>query len=170
MYNQGEGDSNGNENDCLTNNPHNGSAVLGYSNDDGSVSWHACSMAKFSEMLNGDTLLGVANAGGRYTCATPASTGKLPETFNPVGVHFAEGQDGYLHHLESSESSPAVSPANPSPPPGSPANPSPPPAPLPEGHVPVVYKLTFGDALSEYQKSVLRQAILQNNGVHGVEA
>ena len=170
VYNQGEGDSNGNENDCLTNNPHNGSAVLGYSNEDGSVSWHACSVAKFSEMLNGDTLLGVPSAGGRYTCATPASTGKLPETFNPVGVHFAEGQDGYLHHLNAALSSPNT----PNPPPGTPTNPSPPPTPpapgappVPDGHAPLVFKLLTPYMTSD-KKEKIRNAFSSHPNAHAV--
>ena len=193
VYN--DGDQVGNVDGCMDEDfAHNGSAILGYSNHDGHVSWSQCSVNKFDTLLTGPTQLDTNEVGGLYSCAaTVEGQSRLP-TSTFVGVPFAEGQDGYAHHLSSSSSGSSGSPANPSPPPalpspppnpspppalpspppnpspppGSPANPSPPPAPLPEGHVPVVYKLTFGDALSEYQKSVLEQAILQNNGVHGV--
>ena len=61
---------------CMDSEPHNGSAVMGFTNSDSSISWSKCSVDKFrSNFLK-----------GQYSCARTSSTA-LAEKFNPVGAH-----------------------------------------------------------------------------------
>jgi hypothetical protein len=95
------GDKLGNVEDCLTDNPNNGSAVMGYTNWDGVISWSQCSVNKFKSIFDGTDHFRSAAQGGKYSCAT-FSSDALPETYNPGGTPFASGQNGYLHRMSSS--------------------------------------------------------------------
>lgn len=133
VYNAG--DQTGDVDNCLLDNPHNGSAVMGYSNGDASVTWHACSVAKFQSNLASPTDdRGVAVVRGKYSCAEPGGVA-LAGVFGADAEHFASGQAGFLHHL----SAPPLSapeggePSDESPPPLPPPTPGATPAPSPSG-------------------------------------
>ena len=173
----------GNVNGCLDDNPHNGSAVMGYTNWDGSISWNNCSVTKFRTVFDGPDFLGNSVEGGKYSCAT-FSSDALPETYNPGGTHFASGQSDYLHHLSGVPAVVAQSPppagvpavvaqtavvAQSPPPAGVPAvmTPSPPPFSVPVGSTVVAYTINF-PFLTDSQSKVTREAILRNANVLGV--
>jgi len=170
-----DGDDSGNVDSCLTNNPHNDTAVMGYAVTGTNAMWSQCSVNKFhSQWASTNDYFGnPTGEGGLYSCASNNyDTTKLGATTGPFAAFTTEES---LHHVNDSYAAPSSTPTpTPTPtispsPPSLPSPPSPPPAPLPEGHVALAYKLTITDAsLSDNQKSVLRQAILQNNGVHDV--
>lgn len=184
------GDEAGDVDGCLVD--HGGEAVMGYVSTSMNVTWSQCSVNKFqSQWASGVDHFGfVTGEGGLYSCAANNfDTTKLAATTNPFAAFSA--QEMY-HHLESPPPSSTPAGTNPSPPPSgatsptpvvasdppppsNPTNPSPPPTapsppvpPVPAGHAALAYKLTVATTLSEHQKAVLRQAISQNNGVHGV--
>lgn len=182
VYNAG--DSSGDVSGCMAGDfAHNGSAILGYSQTDGHVSWSQCSVNKFNEKLTGLTQLSVAGDYGMYSCADTGEAALPASTF--VGIPFAEGQPGYMHHVPSPPSgSPSSTPSsNPSPPPGSPgtpgtpANPSPPPLtspppspgapPIPTGHTAIVFKVSTGSLTLE-DKNKIKNAIKGQSNVHSV--
>lgn len=153
------GDQSGNVNSCMDDYAHNGSAILGYSNNDGYVSWSQCSVNKFVELLAGPTQLGeTGQPGGLYSCAATVQDQKALPTSTFVGIPFAEGQEGYMHHVNNSYVTPSLTPATPT-------TPTPPAS---DGQVAIAYKLTIDTILSEDQNSAIRRAILKKNGVHDV--
>lgn len=184
------GDEAGDVDGCLVD--HGGEAVMGYVSTSMNVTWSQCSVNKFqSQWASAVDHFGFATGeGGMYSCAANNfDATKLAATTNPFSAFSA--QEMY-HHLESPPPSSTPAGTNPSPPPSgatsptpavasdppppsNPTNPSPPPTapsppvpPVPAGHAALAYKLTIATTLSEHQKAVLRQAISQNNGVHGV--
>jgi hypothetical protein len=109
VYNTATMGTEGNVDNCLYDNPHNGSAVMGYENWDGVISWSQCSVNKFKSIFDGTDHFGNSVVGGNYSCAT-FSSDALPETYNPGGTPFADGQNGYLHHMSSS-TTPSTTPS-----------------------------------------------------------
>jgi hypothetical protein len=128
------GDQLGNVDNCLTDNPHNGSAVMGLENNDGSIIWSQCSVNKFNAKYNGLDRFGQVANGGSYSCAD-YGTDSLDPTYNPVSVRYGAGQEDYLHHLKNTST---VVPQSSSPPPTVQSS-SPPPTlvPSPPG-IPIV--------------------------------
>lgn len=169
VYN--EGDQAGNVDDCMEGDfAHNGSAILGYSNDDGYVSWSQCSVNKFQQNLAGLTQLGTEGVYGLYSCAETSQQALEATPF--IGVPFTAGHPEFMHHVDleslASDPTPASSTSPASPPPGSPAIPSPPLPPIPEGHLAVAYTVSIDAALGEDQRGVIRQAMRRNGNVYGV--
>lgn len=169
VYN--EGDQAGNVSGCMDGDfAHNGSAILGYSNDDGYVSWSQCSVNKYQQNLGGLTQLETAGPYGLYSCAETSQQALEATPF--VGVSFAAGQPDFMHHVDlealAPDPTPPSSTSSSSPPPGSPAIPSPPLPPIPEGHLAVAYTVSIDAALTDDQRGVLRQAMHRNGNVYGV--
>ena len=114
---------------------------------------------KFVELLAGPTQLGeTGQPGGLYSCAATVQDQKALPTSTFVGIPFAEGQEGYMHHVNNSYVTPSLTPATPT-------TPTPPAS---DGQVAIAYKLTIDTILSEDQNSAIRRAILKKNGVHDV--
>jgi len=166
VYNTADiGDKDGDVDNCLGANPHNGSAVMGYENWDGVISWSQCSVNKFKSVFDGTDYFGNSVVGGKYSCAT-FSSDALSETYNPGGTPFASGQSDYLHHLSAV---PAV-PLSDTPPPsvGVPVvAQSPPPASVPVGSAVITYTINM-PLLADSQREVMREVILRNPNVQNV--
>lgn len=176
VYN--DGDDPGNVNGCMEEEPHNGSAVMGYQGTDGVITWSLCSVNKFNESYGGLDRFGNTVNGGKYSCADHGTVA-LDQTYNPAGAHFAEGQDGYLHHFDvtafsdpmtQSPPPPRRSPPPPrqSPPPSPPTVPSPPPVAIPEGATVVVYTVNTA-TLTDEQRRVVSESTLRNANRFRVE-
>ncbi len=154
------GDQGGNVDGCLTSDPHDGTAVMGHDGNGTNVVWSQCSVNKFQSQWASSTdhAGNPVGEGGLYACASSNfDTTKLPAATNPFAAFTAEET---LHHIASPPPSASTPP---------PTTASPPPVPpVPAGHATVSYKLTIDTTMTDHQKTILRQALSQNNDVHSV--